>query len=446
MTKNKAILRLSVSLGVLATTVLGTVVSQGASAALASDGTSQLVDYVEAPWPVPNFDLINDSNSDQLIKAAELIDFNKDDFAGSYVDPEGRVIVVASTPVGEQLANKAFADDPEVAIRTAGLTINQANQAGLDLSDEVPTVGDKIYKWGIDAQADVVRIGVFRALTSEDRAAMENFADRSGLRLVVYIDEKAQRPVENSRQEDGTPFQGGFRMTMQASSTGPQQDGPSCTGGFGYQSGGTNWVLTAGHCFYRNGTLNYAWNTYQGDPCCVPKNYIGYSAYSTFTKNVGTVNAGNDSAKHGDLALINVDLAGKNSSDHMWWGTRTTTNTIPVTARRVPAVGDSICINGISSGSDCGGLTIGDTNIGWTYSNGDHLINADGATSTNSLDCSLDGDSGGSVIIDHAGAETQATGVGIVSGSGPADPVGCVQIFTGIEEAIQAWGGNIKMN
>lgn len=56
----------------------------------------------------------------------------------------------------------------------------------------------------------------------------------------------------------------------------------------------------------------------------------------------------------------------------------------------------------------------------------------------------MKGDSGGSVIVDHSGAETYAHAVGIISGHSSAAVLGCFQYFTGVEEAMQAWGGKLR--
>jgi hypothetical protein len=203
-------------------------------------------------------------------------------------------------------------------------------------------------------------------------------------------------------------------------------------------------MLTAGHCFERGTTHAYMWNTFSGN-CCVKKAYAGHRSNTTWNDGDGTVTAGSDNANHGDLALVNVDVANKNSGNHIWWNEVTSPNKIPVTVRRVPTVGDPICINGVTSGADCG-LTVQETNISWVYADGDVLINGDGATSTSAADCSQGGDSGGSVVFNHSGAETQATAEGIVSGHVNPSIGGCAQLFTGVEEAIQACGGNVKFH
>lgn len=119
-----------------------------------------------------------------------------------------------------------------------------------------------------------------------------------------------------------------------------------------------------------------------------------------------------------------------------------TTSTFASPSPRVAASScGPICINGVTSGADCG-LTVFDTNINHVCDDGDVLRNGDGANSTSQADCSQPGDSGGSIVYDHSGAETQE---GIASGHQNFS-IGCAQYFTGIEETIQAWGGNVKFH
>jgi hypothetical protein len=106
-------------------------------------------------------------------------------------------------------------------------------------------------------------------------------------------------------------------------------------------------------------------------------------------------------------------------------------------------VGNPVCINGMISGSDCG-LEITQVNIAVSI-DGVDLKNVDQAHSDSDADCSVDGDSGGSVVVNHPGVETAAEATGVVSGTKQAFLGGCNQIFTGREEAVQAWGGGLNL-
>lgn len=414
------------------------------SVSSAEEPQDGLVEYNEAAWPQPDLSVIDDSNRDQLAAASELVDFNKADFAGAYVDSKAQLIVVAATDRGQALAEDALGDDPGVTVTRGALSLESASQLGFDLYRGEPTVGEKMWQWAIDPATSALRVGIFKALSEEDRAAIEKFAEANSLPIKIYVDETAGRGAkDDARLEDDSPYSGGFRYTKANGTTSSASISGYCSGGFGYQSGGTNYMLTAGHCFERGTSYDEMWNTQSGS-CCVKKVWAGHRSNTTWNDGDGTVAAGSDNANHGDLALVNVDAANRNSGDQIWWDGVTSPNKIPVTVRRVPTVGDPICINGVTSGADCG-LTVFDTNINHVYSDGDVLRNGDGANSTSEADCSQPGDSGGSIVYNHSGAETQATAEGIVSGH-QTFSIGCAQYFTGIEEAIQAWGGNVKFN
>ena len=248
----------------------------------------------------------------------------------------------------------------------------------------------------------------------------------------------------NSRQEDDSPYAGGFRLAMRDSSANTASGSGWCSGGYGYNESSTKYMLNAGHCFAQGTDYSYMWNTYSGTCPCVKKTYSGHLSNSSWVAGEGSVKVGDDNNWHGDLSRVNVTTANKDSGDQIWWGTTNTSNKIPVTQRRAPTFADQLCINGVTSGSDCG-IAVSDTNGTWVYSNGEHLVYGDRAYSAHSYDCSQPGDSGGSVVFNHVGAETEATAVGVISGSGGSGG-GCFQYFTGVEEAMQAWGGQLNFH
>lgn len=411
-------------------------VAQGAGPPAAAAGSS-LVQYREEAWPTPDLSSISDEARSDLRAASALVEYNKDDFAGTYVDGKARVAVVPSSNKGYELAAAKFGLNSRIVIERSTLSLNRASELGLSLFRSNDSLAAKIWQWAIEPNGSALRLGVFQTLTEGDQAEIGRFAAENNLAINVYIDQRATRGELNNRLGDDSPYAGGFRY-VGVSAGGTQI--LSCSGGFGYRIGTTDYMLSAGHCFDRGTIYDRMWNTYDG-VCCTKKVYSGLRSNTTWNNGVGTVNAGSDSAKHGDLSLVDVSTASKAAGDQVWWGSVSTSNKIPVTERRVPTVGDWICINGIASGSDCG-TTIQGTNINHVYSNNEILQNGDWATSSSTADCSQNGDSGGSVVLDHTGAETQATAIGIVSGSG----IGwmCDQYFTGIEEARQAWSGDVK--
>jgi hypothetical protein len=305
--------------------------------------------------------------------------------------------------------------------------------------------------WDIDPTGSALRLGLFAPLSSDERAGIEKFATERSLRIAVYTDETASRPEFKSRRVDATPFAGGFRYTaLYTNAQPPPYRQFECTGGFGYSISGTQYMLTAGHCFPRTTTYQYMWNTEDGPDvpsCCTGKNYIGHQSNSTFQSGTGTVPAGGDNLYHGDLSLVNLSIAGKTAGDHIWWGPPANSATIPVSSTSTPFVGQHVCTSGTVTGSKCG-LVVLNTNTSFMGSPSETIINGDVATSTNEI-CARGGDSGGPVVVDHnvGGDETFAVAVGIMSaannGSGGD---GCNLDFTGIDEAIQAWGGGVKLH
>lgn len=406
------------------------------------------VSFSSKAWPYQDLSLIDKSNSGALALASELVDFHKNDFAGAYVDEVSTVHVAATTDEGYLLAQRELASaKPSIKIDVVPLSISRASDLGLDLYRKEPSLGPKIYQWEVSPATGSLRLGLFVIPSEQDRQTLEIFAAEHRVEVDVYVD-TSEGPAEksDSRLEDDAPYAGGFRYTK-ADGTGPSADAQGwCSGGFGYKIDATHYMLTAGHCIERDTTRYQVWNTYSSCGDC-RKVWAGqrYNSQTTWDNGTGTVNTA-DGQKHGDLSIVNLTVAGDNAGTQIWWNGVSSPDKIPVTARKVPTLNDPICINGVTSGADCG-LTIVQVNTNHTYSDGDVLVNGDAANSTNNADCSQDGDSGGSVVLNHPGVETQATAVGIVSGRKIyAGTIGCAQFFTGVEEAIQAWGGNVRFN
>lgn len=403
-----------------------------------------LVQYVEGPWPTQDVHTITDDNRDVLASASELADFHKSDFASVYVDASGRVVLVPVSSIGLSLAAARVSERADLSVEplSDALSISDASELGNELYDVSDHLRRKISAWKGDPRSSRLLVVVWQPLDSSDRSDIEAFATRHSLAIDVYLDPGDPPAQKNeSRWEDDIPVAGGFRYTMKNGTTSSATGTSFCSGGFGYHIGSFEYVLTAGHCFEKGTSYRYMWNTYASGTTS-KKTYLGSSAGSVWNDGVGSEKAA-DGQYHGDLALVSVSNAG----DQIWWGSDrvNTSSKIPVTVRRVPTVGDPVCINGVTSGSDCG-LTVVDTNINHTYSDGDVLRNGDKGSSSSRYDCSQDGDSGGSIIYNHSGAETQATGIGIISGVTDRGSSGCYQWFTGIEEAIQIWGGNINFH
>lgn len=75
----------------------------------------------------------------------------------------------------------------------------------------------------------------------------------------------------------------------------------------------------------------------------------------------------------------------------------------------------------------------------------DVLRQGDRAEAFHGYNCPKGGDSGGGVVLDHSGSETSAVAVGVIASGQVVDDSAayCQWYFTGIEEAVQAWGGDL---
>lgn len=251
--------------------------------------------------------------------------------------------------------------------------------------------------------------------------------------------------LDDNRPTDPSPYAGGARYGIANGSGSGASVSALCSTGFGYLRNGKEYMLTAGHCYPRNnGNRDFMWIVTGSDTSPTKSQYAGSKCCSTFESGTGTVPMGNDNQNHGDLALVNVSGAGNDAGNQVWWGGVSTTDKIPVTSRTAPTIGDDVCINGMTSGSDCG-TVVQHTNVART-AGGETVRNIDVAHSTHSYDCSQGGDSGGSVVVDHSGTETAAEATGIVSGHTNTGDGGCDQWFTGVEEAMQAWGGGLNFH
>ncbi len=209
-------------------------------------------------------------------------------------------------------------------------------------------------------------------------------------------------------------------------------------------------MLTGGHCFPQTGSNDFMW-IFSGTS--TKEEYAGKRVYSSWSSGTGSVPVGTPSDYHGDVSLVNVSDAGNAAGSQIWWDSVSTK--IPVTERHAPALNDDLCFSGFVSGADCGVYVIlvnqNDVNLydGSTYLGRARRV--DLSYSEYSYDCPQTGDSGAPVVLNHPGAESFADAKGIVSGfftgdwDGDSDP-DCVMVSTGVEEAVQAWGGDLDFN
>lgn len=373
-----------------------------------------------------------------------LVDENKSEFLGSYVNDDNDVVLVPASSLGVSLATQLGAL-PGLIVESANVSISQAYDLGEQIRELSPTLAESVIMWGGYPQNRGIFLTVPSMPAEAERQSIEDFASSQSLPIYVeVVDGLTPLELADSRVVDASPYSGGARYASANGASSSATLKQACSMGFSYKVGSTDYVLTAGHCFPTNSDNDWMW-IYSGSNSSPSKyQYAGKVCCSTFKTGTGTITNGLDSGYHGDLALVNVTAASRSASPNIWWGAASTTTKIPVTSRTAPAVGNPVCANGAVSGSDCG-LKVWKTNTSGTTASGETFRDIDAATSSSQADCPVQGDSGGSIVYDHSGAETAARGIGIVSayslGSGATS---CVMTFTGAEEAVQAWGGNVK--
>jgi hypothetical protein len=429
--------------GVAALLSFGTLSVCALSSTSVAAPAQSLVTYGEPTYPTSTADLpkeVRDAASD----AAALVDANKTDLLGSYVDKSsGEVAIVPSTDRGAEMATAQEAKSSVLRVdQRASASVADVSTLGDGLRALSPTLAKSIYEWEPAPESGGINVSARLELSDSDKALLDEFASKRNVPVRVSMNVGAELPtLDEDRSNDPSPYAGGARFGIANDWQSSAVILGECSTGVPYLIGTTNYMLTAGHCFERDTLNHWAW-TYSGTNNAPSKQqYMGNSFWSTFHSVYGTVAMGADNDNHGDIAMINVSPANA-AGDHIWWGTQTTPDRIPITSRKAPTVGDPTCINGAESGSDCG-TVITATNITWTANDGTIIRNGDRAHSAYTYDCSIDGDSGGTVLYDHTGAETSAQVIGIISGSARPGS-GCDQYFTGIEEANQAWNGEVN--
>ena len=236
----------------------------------------------------------------------------------------------------------------QAAVLPLGLDVLESAMSALDA--RAGSAPDAVTGWFVDPASNSV---VVRAT---DRAAAESFTDDIGDTGAVRIEEVAEAPRPMADLVGGEALDA--------------QDGARCSIGFSTTSGGTDYVITAGHCTAIGGT----WSGSDAAP-------IGPVARTSYPGD--------------DYGLVRVDSPSWAVSPLVASGG----GRISVTGADEAPVGASVCSAGSTSGFICG--TVQAKNQTVNYGNGDVIF---GLTRTDI--CSQFGDSGGPLL-----AGTQAQGV-----------------------------------
>lgn len=426
-------------------------VAVAASFPISTAGASDRVDdipgvvVINGSKPPPDSSGVQDSDFQLRHDAADLVDFHKDLFAGEYVSEDGVVVIVAATEEGVAAASKMLGDRQDARIDMMSVSLTDVMDAVSAWVAASPELASHFHSAWLNVRTRELEVVVNNDPTIRDLASLGEIVRPWGIAARLFIDpNESGFTLADSRQEEASPYAGGARYARVDSSASSGTTTGFCSTGFGYKIGAADYMLTAGHCFPQQTDFHYMWTAKLFSTAYV-KNVVAGNRQggdTSWNDASGTVQGGLDNGWHGDLAIVNVSVFGRTSGDHIWWGAVGTTVKIPVTSRIAPHFEDPICFNGYVSGSDCGTVIV-ETNGMYTLG-GEQMKWGDIAESSSVADCPTHGDSGGSIIYNHQGAETDATAIGVVSGFSTTGG-DCTMLFTGAEEAMQRWGGSVKV-
>ncbi|OLT42590.1 trypsin [Saccharomonospora sp. CUA-673] len=282
------------------------------------------------------------------------------DIVGEYLDANGEAVV--------NVATEAAAATVEAAGATANVVDHTAAQ--LDAARaELEATSVPHTAVGLDPQSNQIVLTIADEAADAQAAKLEAKADKLG--DAVRVEEVAGGM--ESMIYNGEAITGG---------------GSRCSAGFNVNSGGQDYILTAGHC--TEGVAE--WN-------------VGPSLDASFPGN--------------DYGLIRNDTGSAPGAVTLWDGT---TQTISSTANAT--VGQDICKSGSTTYLTCG--TVQATNVTVNYPEGAVTGLVQTSATVNS------GDSGGCLF-------SGSTGLGITSGMG-----GGSSYFQPVNAAISAYGVSLN--
>jgi hypothetical protein len=389
------------------------------------------------PWrpPTPS-EAVPPGLEETAADASQLVDFNPNQYAGSWYEPSTQRVTIASVTgaIGSAGKNaRRLSADNDVTVVPAQFSLAEGQKA-LDEFMATAAIAHRVVNFGVAPDGNGFQLDVLGEPTADELQGLSVLPGHVDVRTGLT---DAGHPTD--AMNDASPFAGGSRF-------GSIVPGGTtlnvCTSGFPFLGdSGVKFLLTAGHCVPKGST----WKIYKlNGPVLSPTLDVQIAqndspgARTSWDSNAGTVNAGGDSAKHGDVAMFNVSAYGKDIGDSIWISQTAKRN---VVSRDTPSVGGSVCRAGIRDWETCG-FTIDSVNTSHTYNDGTTIRQGDLAYLASSNTCSLDGDSGAPVYRRTNG---DAIAIGIVSGTYSVPTVGgCMLVFTGVEEAIQAWGGDLK--
>ncbi|GAB2451636.1 hypothetical protein GCM10027062_35690 [Nocardioides hungaricus] len=407
--------------------------AQGAGSTAMAPPSNVVVSPLTPPDPA---DAIPEELVAEAARVAGLADFNPSDYSGSWYDPETETIMLGATAEAmQQWAGTArrLAADEDIQIVEAEYSSTEGQEVLDRFFAESPLI-EKAVMWGLAPDGNTFEIAIIGEPTDADLVELAKLPGevrvQTGLtEMITTVD----------ALEDTAPLAGGARYgTGYWSGPTGTVIGGRCTGGFPYTEGGTNFILTAGHCYKRTTIYDRMYRLVGPNSNYTPSTQFGtFNGRSTLGSGAtGTVKT--NGGDHGDLALVNTSSTGTGIGDMIW---ATYSDRRYVNSRQAPAMNDNVCRFGTTSGALCG-LNIGTLNTTVNSDSGP-FKQVDIAYLQGQSVCVSGGDSGGPVF--RKDGANGAVAIGVISGTAPVPSYGCMLVFTGVEEAIQAWGGGPKL-
>lgn len=341
-----------------------------------------------------------------------------DGFELPVVDPTGASLAAEAKSTGKFPIGYAVAPvDTHVSISR----ISQVQDELTGLNVEGIVGADLIWK----TEPDQINGRVIVTVSAGNSSLFAALAERYGDLVAARVETPRGMAGTSSRDSDSPPFWGGAYWS---SST-----GKACTTGFAWTVGSTSAMLTAAHCISTGGSASY--------PTYANVGTVASASEENWSDTNGTQYYTGQSVSRGDVALIRYTTR---ASDPYIYdgaaGTSTHTGVARMTTRR-REVGDSVCVNGVTTGGWCGAVTqvgadilyLADGTNVWAR----HVDEADAVGWT----CPTHGDSGAPVFVNRSDGNVDAAG--ILSGSMPAG-IACGAFFTDIWDPYTALPGVIK--
>ncbi|RVX40731.1 hypothetical protein EDD27_3152 [Nonomuraea polychroma] len=344
-------------------------------------------------------------------------------WAGVWYDKASEQVVAALPPS----ASARTRSTARSAVGAAGATRTAARSfADLQrLANEIialDTVASvPIASTGMDWEHNAVRVGL-ETVTDEARAQL---AARYGDAVTVHQETRPSLQDGPDRWRDRYPYWGGSGWGIPGS---PVGETSGCSTAFAMMrpDRSKKFLVTAGHCNSPTpldaATANTAatvWDNVIG----TSKGYQNSLCASTGDScDIG-------STKYGDISVIRVSGV----EPRIYSGGARATTSVPVVSTQTghPAVGDSMCVSGGTTGTTCGYKVV-DNFVTVTYDNGQTMSPVVKTTNYTGA-CTNGGDSGGAVYKPVQGG-ARASGIHSGSNRSPGD---CVEYYTSIYYAQQ---------